>query len=50
MSVESPIDWARIGRYLAALPQVACQLDGQGQIPEAMRAKLVESLRQRVAV
>lgn len=38
-----------IGRYLASIPQVSCQLDGDGQIPSAMRAKLVESLRRRMA-
>lgn len=36
-----------VGRYLARLPHVTCQLDARGNVPEAMRAKLAEALRRR---
>ena len=38
-----------IGRYLASLPQVTCQLDAKGNIPPAMYERLREALRRRSA-
>ncbi|HEV2460715.1 MAG TPA: Rad52/Rad22 family DNA repair protein [Ktedonobacterales bacterium] len=37
-----------VGRYLASLPQVRCQLDAKGEIPSAMLDKLREALRRRM--
>jgi hypothetical protein len=38
-----------VGRYLASLPHVHCQLDAKGEIPAAMLEKLREAHRRRMA-
>lgn len=36
-----------VGRYLYDIPAVWVTLDAQGNVPDAMRAKLAEALRRR---
>lgn len=43
---RAAVQWG-IGRYLYDLPAVWCQLDERGNVPEAMKQKLVAALRNR---
>ena len=43
---RAAVQWG-VGRYLYDIPAVWCQLDGEGQVPKAMGARLREAVSRR---